>query len=136
MNDTKPLTLLRLGRYFSPLEEAIIRFEEPLRPVASILGNTIQFGTYKVSKMPYLLMVSQQIDKILTPQGYNIILSVTSRSESRNLQIAGIFEVQTRIDLDVKVPEDLVNMFTSMNYLFPIFEKHPKEAMDELARRK
>ena len=124
-----PQTLVKVGRYDNPLEEAVRRFREPLTSVQVGLGNTIKYATFKEAEEPYLLMVSQQKNKLVTSAGYNVILTVTSYSEDRNRKIAHQFETETRISLDLEVPEQLKRHFMMMNMSFSAFEKNPGAAM-------
>ena len=74
-------------------------------------------------------MVSQQRDRQTTSFGYNVLLTVTSYSDSRNQQVADKFENETGIDLSIDVPEPLKRQFAMMGLSFQVFEKNPKEAM-------
>ena len=129
MEYTTPQTLVRAGRFDSPLEEAVKKFEEPLTKVPMGLGNTVKYATFKESEESYLLMVSQQRDRQTTSFGYNVLLTVTSYSDSRNQQVADKFENETGIDLSIDVPEPLKRQFAMMGLSFQVFEKNPKEAM-------
>lgn len=124
-----PQTLVRVGRHNGPLEEAVRKFREPLTNVPVGLGNTIKYATFKESEEPYLLMVSQQKGKYRTAAGYNVILTVTSYSDSRNQQVADQFERETEIGLSLGVPEQLKSHFVMMNLSFRVFEKNPRAAM-------
>lgn len=127
-----PQTLVRAGRYDISLEEAVKRFREPLTSVPLGLGNTVKYATFKKAEEPYLLMVSQQKDKIVTAAGYNVMLTVTSYSDSINQLVADQFERETKIDLNIEVPEQIRRHFALMGMYLQVFEKYPKEAMDIL----
>jgi|SRR3989344_5067296 len=127
-----PQTLVRVGRYDNPLEEAVRKFKEPLTNIPVGLGNTIKYATFKESEEPYLLIVSQQKDKLVTAAGYNVMLTVTSYSNSRNQQVANQFERETGIDLSIDVPEQIRRQSVLIGISFQVFEKHPKAAMNVL----
>jgi|SRR3989344_8576078 len=127
-----PQTLVRVGRYDNSLEEAVKRFTESLVSVPVGLGNTVKYAILKKSEESYLLMVSQQKDKLVTVAGYNVMLTVTSYSDSRNQQVADQFERKTGIDLGIDVPDHIRRQSNLMGMSFQVFEKHPKAAMDVL----
>jgi len=127
-----PQTLVRVGRHDNALEEAIRKFKEPLINIPVGLGNTVKYATFKEAEEPYLLMVSQQKDRLVNSAGYNVILTVTSYSELRNQQVAEQFERETKMDLNVEVPEWLKRNLGMMGISFQVFEKYPKAAMDVL----
>ena len=127
-----PQTLVRVGAFRGLLEEAIRSFSETLLPIRLGLGNTVKYGLFKEIEEPYLLIVSQQKERVLNPAGYNVILTVTSYSEKRNQEIAIQFEGETGLDLGLEVSEYLRRNFELMNGSFPVFEKNPKTAMDVL----
>ncbi len=129
MKYTIPQTLVRAGRFDNSLEEAVKKFEEPLTNVQIGLGNTVKYAVFKEAEEPYLLMISQQKDKQTSDGGYNVLLTVTSYSDSRNQQVADKFENETGIDLSINVPETLKKHFAMMGLSFQVFEKSPKEAM-------
>jgi|SRR3989344_4404814 len=124
-----PQTLVRVGRYDNPLEDAVKRFGEPLTNVPVGLGNTVKYSTFKEAQEPYLLMVSQQKDRLVTVAGYNVILIVTSYSDKRNQKVAEQFEKETQMDLSVEVPEWLKRNSTIMGMSFQVFEKNPQADM-------
>lgn len=129
MREKIPQTLVRVGRFDNPLEDAVKSFKEPLEPVPIGLGNTVKYATFKEAEEPYLLMVSQQKDRLVTSAGYNLILTVTSYSDSRNHQVAEQFEKETHMDLSIEVPKWLKRHLTMMGMSFQVFEKNPKGAM-------
>ncbi len=128
-------TLVRVGRDDNPLEEAVKKFREPLTNVPLGLGNTVKYATFKEAKEPYLLMVSQQKDKLVTAAGYNVMLTITSYSGSKNQQVADQFEKETGIDLSLEVPEWLKRNSAMMGMSFQVFEKNPRAAMNVLRGR-
>lgn len=129
MRQNIPQTLVRVGRFDNPLEEAVRGFGESLEPVPIGLGNTVKYATFKEATEPYLLMVSQQKERLVNSAGYNVILTVTSYSDKRNQQVAEQFEKETHIDLGIEVPEWLKRNTSMMNMSFQVFEKNPQAAM-------
>ena len=128
----KTKTLTRAGKFDNQLEEAVKGFTEPLTKVQVGLGNTVKYAMFKQDAEPYLLMVSQQIDRLVNSFGYNTILTLTSYSDERNKQVAEQFEKETGINLNVKIPEQLKRHFPLMGMTFQAFEKNPKAAMEFL----
>lgn len=124
-----PQTLVRVGKYDSPLEEAIKEYSEPLIKVLVGLENPVKYATFKEIEEPYFLMVSQQKEKILVAAGYNVLLTITSYSDLRNQQVAGQFERETLIDLSMSVPEQLKRQFALIGLSFQAFERNPQMAM-------
>jgi len=131
-----PKTLVKVGRFDGSLEDAVEKFREPLTNVKLGLGNTIKYATFRQGEEPYLLMVSQQKDRILTPAGYNVILTVTSYLDSRNKQVADQFEKETGINLNVNVMEQLIRQSQIIGMSFQLFEKDPAAAMAVLRGQK
>ena len=129
MRQNIPQTLVRVGRFDNPLEEAVRGFRESLEPVPIGLGNTVKYATFKEATEPYLLMVSQQKERLVSPSGYNVILTVTSYSDKRNQQVAEQFEKETQMDLNIEFPEWLKRNSAMMGMSFQIFEKNPQAAM-------
>lgn len=127
-------TLVKAGLYDNPLEKAVNNFPEQLKKVSVGLGNTIKYATFKDAGEPYLLMVSQQKDKLVSPAGYNVLLTITSYSDSRNHEIADQFEKETGINLDIEVSEQLKRFYEMIGMSFKFFEKDPKKVMDILTR--
>ncbi len=125
-----PQTLVQAARFDHSLEEALRGFQEPLQQIHQLLGNANKYGLFKQDREPYLLIVSQQRDKSLSFPEYNVLLSVTSRSASRNQQVAEQFRMQTGIVFAVPVPDWLQKHFELCNYSFLTFEKDPKTARD------
>lgn len=82
------------------------------------LGNTVKYAFLGENPDSYLLMVSQQKERRLSPLGYNVILSVTSRSSDRNREIADQFEEETGMDLSLRVPESLQSQMDLISRLF------------------
>ena len=132
MNYKNPQTLVKSGRYDYPLEEAVKKFREKLEPIAEILGNTVKYATFNQSQEPYLLIVSQQKHRLVTPLGYNVLLTIASRSEQRNKEISDQFELDTGIDLCIEIPESLRRMYDIIGMTFMVFERNPIVAMDIL----
>jgi len=124
-----PQTLVRLGRFDGPLEEAAGKFREPLAPILLSLGNTVQYAFFKACENPYFLMVSQSIDKMTIPPGYNTILTVTSHSDERNREVAGRFESETGLCPNLNVPGLLQSQLNDTGECFKVFEKEPYAAM-------
>jgi len=127
-------TLVKAGLYDNPLEKAVNNFPEQLKKVSVGLGNTIKYATFKDAGEPYLLMVSQQKDKLVSPAGYNVLLTITSYSDLRNHEIADQFEKETGINLDIEVSEQLKRFYEMIGMSFKFFEKDPKKVMDILTR--
>lgn len=125
-----PQTLVKVGRYDKGLDEAVKTFQERLEHISFGLGNTIKYAFYKTIN-PYLLMVSQQKDLILT-SGYNTMLTVTSYSHSINREVTEKFERETGISLNVGVPEYLMKNRWLCDATFLEFGKNPRGAMDFL----
>lgn len=129
MKHNTPQTLVRVGRFDSSLEEAVKGFRERLEPVPIGLGNTVKYAMFKEAEESYLLMVSQQKDRLINPAGYNVILTVTSYSDRRNQQVSEQFEKETTIGLNIEVPEWLKRNSEMMGMSFQVFEKNPQGAM-------
>lgn len=129
MKQNTPQTLVKVGRFDDSLEDAVKSFEEQLEPVPIGLGNTIKYAIFKEAEEPYLLMVSQQKERLLTPPGYNVILTVTSYSDNRNEQVAEQFEKETNMNLNIEAPEWLKKHSEMMGLSFQVFEKNPELAM-------
>jgi hypothetical protein len=134
MNQETPRTLLKVGNYGNSLEDAVKRFSVKLEYISFGLGNTVKYARFEEDIEPYLLIVSQQKHKLLTPPGYNVILTITSYSDIRNQEVAKKFSDQTGIPLDLEVPDILKTSLRLeiMNRAFEAFEKNPKEAMSIL----
>ncbi len=124
-----PKTLVRVGRFNNPLENAVKKCAEPLTYIPLGLENTVKYALFKEAEEPYLLMVSQQKDRIITAAGYNTILTISSYSDLINQRVADKFEKETEIDLSVDVPEQLKKLFALMGMSFQVFEKNPQAAM-------
>ena len=124
-----PQTLTRAGRFDNPLEEAVKGFTEPLELITFGLGNTVKYAVFKEAEEPYLLMVSQQKDRLTTPAGYNVLLTITSYSDKKNKQVAEQFENETRIPLNIAVPEWMKEQNQIINLSFQVFAKNPRAAM-------
>jgi len=124
-----PRTLVKLGRYDDSLEEAVRKCSEPLTNVLVGLGSTVKYAVFKEATEPYLLMVSQQKDGIVTAPGYNVLLTVASYSDLRNQQVTTQFEKETGINLNIEVPEQLRRQFEMVSLSFQVFEKNPRAAM-------
>ena len=86
-----PQTLVKVGRFDNPLEEAVRKYPEPLTNVPIELGDVVKYMLFKKIEEPFLLMVSQRKDRLVTAE-YNVMLTVTSYSDSKNQQVAGRFE--------------------------------------------
>jgi hypothetical protein len=130
-----PPTLTRVGRYDTPLERAVKEFSEPLEPITFGLGNTRKYCTFQKTEPPYLLIVSRQIEGEVTAAGYNVMLTVTSRSDLRNSEIADQFEKETGIKLNLAVPSQINTQNQTIGLAFLAFEKNPLGAMTFLKRR-
>ncbi|HEA46528.1 MAG TPA: hypothetical protein ENH99_01980 [Candidatus Pacearchaeota archaeon] len=115
-----PETLVKVGLYQDPLSDAVKRSSEDLFEIPFGSGDNIKYVS--LNKGPYFLMVSQPKDRIPSPAGYNVILSVVSRSLDRNREIADKFERETGIDLGLEVPKLLQTHMDSMNSLFGFLE--------------
>jgi len=125
---TLPQTLVRVGRFDKPLKDAATRSHERLEPAKFGLGNTTKYATFSQGSPHYLLMVSQQKAKVRTAAGYNVILTVTSRSDEQNKEVVDRFESETKIPLDLSVPRALQLQMTMMGASFQAFESSPREA--------
>ena len=126
---TEPETLTRMGVFNRDLGEAVKKFSERLVYLPAGLGNTNKYILFKEENDPYLLIASQQKDKILSPSGYNTILTITSYSDKFNQEVAGKFEKETEIKLNAQVPDSWKAFYQYMNLAFQAFEKNPKAAM-------
>ena len=124
-----PQTLVKVGNCKSNLEDAVKDFSEELKPVPFGLENTVKYAIFKEAKESYLLMVSQQKDKLINSAGYNTMLTISSYSDSINQQVADRFEKETGMYLSIKVPEYLRRQFAIFGMSFQAFEKNPKAAM-------
>ena len=132
MIKNSPQTLVRVGRYDKGLDDAVRGFRERLEPISFGLGNTVKYAFYQEGDSPYFLMVSQQLDRIVTPAGYNVILTVTSYAPSRNRDITEQFERETGISLNVTVPEQLKKNIWMCDATFLEFGKNPRASMNFL----
>jgi hypothetical protein len=131
----EPQTLVRAGYYPGELEEAVKNLHEKLFQAKSVLGNTVQYATFNKNE-PYLLIVSQQIQKLQNPAtGHNTLLTITSYSENTNTKAADSFEEETGITLDIPVPDWLMANYNTLNLSFHIFEKNPELAMAFLMKK-
>lgn len=130
-----PPTLTRVGRYDTPLERAVKEFSEPLEPITFGLGNTVKYCAFQKTEPHYLLIVSRQKEGEVTAAGYNVMLTVTSRSETRNQNIAYQFEKETGIKLNLAVPGQINTQNQMIGLAFLAFEKNPLGAMTFLKRR-
>jgi hypothetical protein len=132
VNQNIPRTLVRVGAFNGSLEGAVRNFSEKLLPIPLGLGNTVKYGLFKEAEESYLLMVFQQKEKLLTPAGYNVMLTVTSYSDGRNQEVARQFEGETGLELNLEVPEPIKRNSEMMNMSFQVFEKNPEAAMSVL----
>lgn len=129
VSEKPPRTLVRAGIYAGELSEAVAESSVGLREVTFSLGNVVKYVAYDSGKEPHLTIVSQQIDKKLSPGGYNTQLSVTSFSDSRNEQVANRFERETGMNFVIGSPKGLVALMQNLNFMFPIFLKGPEAAL-------
>lgn len=129
MINNNPQTLLRIGLFDGSLDEAVQRCANPLTKTNIGAGNTIKYVAFGEREALYFLMVSQQIEKRLSFPGYNTVLTVTSRFDARNQQVADQFERETGIRLNVDAPEFLRKHYELMSLLFESFEENPERYM-------
>lgn len=129
---TEILTYVRAARFDNPLEEAVKGFSEELTNVTTGLGNTVKYSFFKKSDEPYLLMVSQQKDRVPNAAGYNVLVTVTSFSDLLDQHIAEKFQREIGILLNISVPESIKKHFELMNLSFPVFLDNPEAAMAAL----
>ena len=129
MNQENSRTLVKVGKYIYPLEAAVRKFSG-LEHISFGLGNTVKYARFEQGIEPYLLIVSQEKHGLLIPE-YNVMLTITSYTDTRNQEVAQKFSKQTEIPLDVNVPETLTEpvIMKIMNSAFQAFEKNPEAAM-------
>jgi hypothetical protein len=126
-----PKTLTKVAVLYDDLESRVKKFSKEAKPVAVGFGNTLKYGLYNENP-PYLMMVSQQKDKILNAQGYNLILTITSDSDNLNNQIYEDFRQKTNMELR-EASESLAEMMQAVGVSFVVFKKYGQKAMDVLA---
>ena len=134
MPEKYPVTLVRAGFLDSPLMERVSASTVPLVPIRSMVGNTDQYGAFVQDNPHYLLMVSQQRDRIRNTYGSNLALTVTSRSHTKNEAVARRFLQETGLDLSLSVPEAVRSMYQGIAMAFLVLEKKPEQAMAVLRR--
>lgn len=130
----KPTTLTRVSVFRGDLEKAIRNFSYEFKPIKVGLGNTRKYALYKEGNRPYLLMISQQIDRQITNlEGieYNTILTVTSRYPERNKKVSEKFQERTEIDF-IQAPKKLATMMQGLGLSFTVFERYGESAMNVL----
>ncbi len=126
---SEPTTLVKVGVFNGTLEESVKKFHPLIQPISFGLGNTNKYGIFENTEHPYLFIIAQQKQKILSPEGYNTSLSITSYNEKRNLRLAKKFRNLSGIELNIEVPEWFKQNAEVLNQAFEIFEKHPLDAM-------
>ena len=126
-----PKTIVRVAVLDSSLEEAVKKFDSKCFPLVVGLGNTNKYASYN-PEGNYLLIVSKQIDGQLTPQGYNSILTVTSRVEETSRGVIKRFEEAAGISYTREAPQFLQDFGPIWDSALLIFEKHGDKAMDIL----
>lgn len=130
----RPITLARVAIFNGNLETAVQRFNPACARVTAGLGNTKKYALYHEGQRPYLLMVSQQINKEITVvQGssYNSQLTVTSRYSDLNEEVAREFQTKTGIEFR-ESPAKLAEFMQNMGMSFSVFEMHGQKAMEVL----
>lgn len=131
-----PETLAKFSLYNGRLEEAVSRLTNPLKIVEFGLGNTVKYaGHNSSSEEPYLLMVSQEKNRRVSPWGYNTILTITSLSDPTNRQVSDRFESETGIRFNIEIPANMKEIYSLMGKVFPLFLKDPQKFMDELTKK-
>jgi len=96
VNEEIPTTLVRVGIHDDSLEIAVKRSHLQMSKVKYGLGNTIKYCAFNKTGEPYLLMISQQIEKRLSSGMYNAELTITSYSNETNIRAAEVFEREIR----------------------------------------
>lgn len=113
-----PRTLAKIGKASVHLEDVIDGFSYLLFPH----NDTYNSKTYACfdDDMPFLLLVSQE--KNLRPSiiGHNTAITITSYSDWVNRNIIEQFERETKIDFNLKLPQNFVR---SAQYA-ELFEKY------------
>jgi len=126
----EPKTLVRLGRFDLSLEEAVKRCAIKLTKAGMLLGNTVRYATFQEHPQNYLLMVSQQIDRIVSGGGHNTMLTVTSYHPLLNNEVADRFEGETGLYLNLAVPDSYRELIQpGIGISFRLIERNPVMAM-------
>jgi len=133
-NSGNLLTLVKAGYFADDLGRVIGDFHPDIRVLSSVLKNTNQYALFEGGEHPYLFQVSQQVNRVRTPQGYNVLATIVSCSSRQNKGLVDKFEESTGIKLDIGPPKLLVRCMQEVFPLvFEVFEKNPKEAMRVLS---
>lgn len=131
INKPEPETLVRIGRYDSPLAVAVKKSFEKLEQTNLGLGNTVKYLTFNRENEPYLLTVAQQ--KNMAPDsitGHNTLLCVVSYSDKLNKDVADYFEEETGMQLNMDVPDYIKQTLKETSIeAFREFEEDPEGAM-------
>lgn len=130
-----PSTLTRVSMFMGDLEKATRIFSPRFRPIMSLLGNTVKYGLYEENPDPRLIIVSQQIDLQVAPEGYTLIFTVGSDSQDLNERTARSFQNLTGILLK-EAPEWLARQNNwGITPAYMIFKKYGSQAMESLSAK-
>ena len=128
MGKDMPQTLVRTGVFYDNIEDLIGYCILDFISAPSRLGNSKIYISFNPSGNPYLMIVSQQIDRKLNLYGYNVSLTVTSFSRKRNNELADQFEAETGIELKLRTPRNVIKYFQDVNLVFSgLMAKHRKD---------
>ena len=127
----EPETLTKIGIFDGDLESTVMKFNPKIMCMPLGSQEVIKYALYEESPEPYLLMISQQKQKLSSYIGnilHNTTLTITSDSEKLNQKIYENFEQKTGISL-LDAPEEYARLMKNIGSAFSVFKEKGLAAM-------
>ncbi len=129
-------TLCRAVLIDESIHSLVGRLNPSMISTMSEIGNSFQYAYFEPNN-PYLLMLSQSLDKSKGPSGGNTLLTVNSYSNERNVQVLRRVEEQSDVEFNLELPRAFRELYESGGRIvFPVFVVHPERAMKFLRERR
>lgn len=127
----RAITLVKASNFSRDLRDVAGRssIRMHIQPIG--LGNVHKYLGYGLGNEPYLLIVSQKKDKVLSSEGHNLSFSVTSYANAQNREIADQFSRETGVPFNVKPADRLVSLLTNLDVIFPLFLRSPETVLTQ-----
>jgi hypothetical protein len=129
------ITVTRIANFYDDLEKTVKGFHPKAERLVEALGTSTQYGIYDDSAEPYLLIISKAKRDYHIIGEPNIVLTVTSDTLIKSLDIMRQFQEKSGIVLEL-AGKDRAKLMQNISSTFEVFKKvGPEKAMGVLKKR-
>jgi len=136
VDTTEPRTLIKAGTFGGDFESAVKRFDGRVERIPEFFPGSEQYALCaRRGDQVYMLVTGKESPLEAIDKGYNVVLTITSRSSALNEDLARRFQDTLEVELDATISDENIACYKAVGLFFQAIEKDPEDDMTFLRSR-